>query len=344
VLSIGVAVTSAERYRMESAESGTDYDKAKVVADRDPSLLWLGLDILGAIGSVVGAVAKGREIFGRIHALREEAIGAKAAAEAKKAAGMTEGPVKEWETAAERLRTEGNKAAPGAGDRLKKEVEAGPSRRSSVEGEEALPETRRAGADYDAAKLDAAALANEYPGVVPMTQAEAHAAYFKAIEANPDIEHAVVQHTIATDMFVYIKGESREVATPAFFKKNWSFDRHFHPKGAKFPSIGAETAVAGAEAAEGSDIVAKNLRKTEMHKPGDLAGAKQAAQKSGQEVTEIIDWKDPKTGEMRTTRFGYNPRSDRPIWFEVVGTDIKGEYKSLAEAEAGISLHQSPQH
>jgi hypothetical protein len=37
---------------MANAESGTDYDKAKVVADRDPSLFWLAVDILGAVGSV----------------------------------------------------------------------------------------------------------------------------------------------------------------------------------------------------------------------------------------------------------------------------------------------------
>ena len=336
VLSVGAAVTAAQRYSMESAESGTDYDKAKVIADRDPDLLWLGLDILGALGAAVGAVAKGREIFGHLHALREEAISAKAAAAARKGAGMSEGAVKEWETAAERLRAEGNKAAPGAGDRLKKEVESGRSRRSSIDGDEAGPETSRYGAEHDAAKMDAAALANEFKGATPMTQEEATAAYFTAIKAKPDVEHAVVQHTVAKDMFVYLEGTSREVSTAPFLKKNWSFDRHFHPQGQKFPSIGAESAVGGAEAAEGGDIVAKNLRKTKLEKTGDLAGAKQEALRSGEAVTEVIDWIDPVSGEMRTTRFGYNPRSELPIWFEVPGSGLKGEYATLKEAGTAI--------
>jgi hypothetical protein len=338
VLSIGVAVTAAQRYSMESAESGTDFDKAKVIADRDPDLLWLGLDILGALGAVAGVVARGREIFGHIHALREEAIGAKAAAQARKAAGMSEGAAKEWETAAERLRAEGNKAAPGAGDRLKREVESGQSRHSGVE--EPEPPTVRP-AEYDAAKLDAAALADEFPGAKTATQADAEAAYFAAIKANPDIEHGLVQHGVATDMWVYVEGTSREVSTAPFLKRNWVFKRHHHPKGQKFPSVGAEAAV-GPEAAEGGGVLAKNLRKTEVTAKGDFAAAKQQALKSGEPVTEVIDWIDPLTKEMHTTRFGFNPRSETPFWFEIVGTEIRGEYKSLAHAEAGIKVWQAP--
>ena len=340
-LSIGLAVVAAQRYDMESAESGTDYDKAKVIADRDPDLLWLGLDILGVIGAAAGAVAKGREIFGHLHALREEAISAKAAAAAKKGAGMSEGAVKEWESAAERLRAEGNKAVPGAGgrpgagDRLKKEVEAGPSMRS---GDDVPPETWRPGADYDAVMLDLAAIANE--GKVPklMTREEASAAYFKAIDAKPEIEHGIVQHLDHKEHFVYLDGTSGEVWPAPILGSKWGFERHHHPRGQKFPSAGKESPAAGAEAAEGGDVVARNLRKTTVEKSGDLAMAKQQALKTGEPVTQLIDWKDPVTGEMRTTRFGFNPRSERPFWFEIPGTEIKADYKTLEEADAGIFL------
>ena len=338
ITSIGVAVTSAERYRMESAESGTDYDKAKVVADRDPSLIWLGLDILGALGSIAGAVAKGREVFGELLALRKEAMNAKEATAAKEAAGLTEGGVKEADAAAQRLRTEGNKAAPGAGDRLVKEVESGPSRQSGVAAEEAGSKSATGEAELAAAKSDAAALAGEFQTVTPLTRTEAREAYFAAIKANPNVEHAVIQHTVAQDMWVYIEGKAGEVVTPAFLKKNWSFDRHFHPKGAKFPSIGAEVPAAGATLAADADIVAKNLRKTELKVGGDLGAAKQEALRTGQPVTETIDWMDPATGHMQETSFGFDPSKERPIWFEIKGEGIRGDYKSLKEAEVGIGL------
>ncbi len=336
--SIGVAVTSAERYRMESAESGTDYDKAKVIADRDPSLIWLGLDILGALGAVAGVVAKGREVFGELLALRKEAMSAREATAAKEAAGLTEGAAKEGEAAVQRLRTEGNKAAPGAGDRLAKEVESGPSRQSGVAAEEAG--TKTAEADLAAAKRDAAALAGEFQTVTPLSKKEATDAYFAAIKANPNVEHAVVQHTVAKDMWVYVEGKVGEVVTPAFLKKNWAFDRHFHPKGAKFPSVGAEVPVAGATLGADADIVAKNLRKTELQVGGDLGAAKQEALRTGEAVTETIDWMDPATGHMHETTFGFDPAKERPIWFEIKGEGIRGDYKTLKEAEIGISLAQ----
>jgi len=130
------------------------------------------------------------------------------------------------------------------------------------------------------------------------------------------------------------------VVTPASLKKNWAFDRHFHPKGAKFPSVGAEVPAAGAKLAADADIVAKNLSKTELRVGGDLGAAKQEALRTGAAVTETIDWMDPATGHMRETSFGFDPRKERPFWFEIKGEGIRGDYKTLKEAEIGISLAQ----
>ena len=335
VLSVATAVTSAQRYEMEKAESGTDYDKAKVVADRDPSLLWLALDLIGA----VAGVAKAREIFGQLKALRDEALSAKAMMRAEQGAQAAS---KEFDAAMERLRAAGNEAAPEtrAGDRLKREVESASARRTSDPDADGGPATEREpatarGSDlvHDAAEADAAKLAGVLETINPMKQEEAFAAYATAFKENPYVEHGVIHHIYAQDAYYYIKGKAHEVVPPAFLK-NFTFERHFHPLGAKFPSVGVEELAKGKTIAADADALTRNLTETTVTKSGDFAAAKQTALKTGEPVTETIDWFEK--GEERTTRYGFDPRHEEPFWFEVPGTELKGRYKSLWWAEYEI--------
>src|SRR6188472_1143287 len=106
-----------------------------------------------------------------------------------------EGTAKKADAAVQRLRTEGNKAAPGAGDRLAKEVESGPSRQSGIEGEGAGPKSAAEEAELAAAKAYGAALDGEFQTVTPLTGDEVGKAYSATMQANPNVEHAVIRHT-----------------------------------------------------------------------------------------------------------------------------------------------------
>ncbi len=95
-------------------------------------------------------------------------------------------------------------------------------------------------------------------------------------------------------------------------------------------------AAEAATIAKDADIATKNLAKTTITEGGDFAAVKQASLNTKGPVTEVIDWMDAE-GNMRTTRYGYDPRSAKPFWFEIPGTELKGEYKSLPIARLGIS-------
>ena len=56
-LSTYFAVEHLRQYALDSAASGTDFDKARAVSNADPSLFWLAVDIVGAGLDIYGAAA-----------------------------------------------------------------------------------------------------------------------------------------------------------------------------------------------------------------------------------------------------------------------------------------------
>lgn len=56
VLSTGQAINSLSNYTMAQAEAGTDFDKARVISQEDPSLAWLALDLIAAALDLKAAV------------------------------------------------------------------------------------------------------------------------------------------------------------------------------------------------------------------------------------------------------------------------------------------------
>jgi len=61
-LSLYAAGSHLQRYLLDSAASGTDFDKARAISGADPSLFWLAVDIVGAIADVHAAAAAFRTL------------------------------------------------------------------------------------------------------------------------------------------------------------------------------------------------------------------------------------------------------------------------------------------
>jgi hypothetical protein len=101
-LSSYIAVEHLRQYMLDSAASGTDFDRARAVSSADPSLFWLALDIVGAVADIHGAMAAFRALRGIVH----EALALRAA-----------GP--EVEAAIEAAARRAEEMHPGLGDRVR---------------------------------------------------------------------------------------------------------------------------------------------------------------------------------------------------------------------------------
>ncbi|WP_137148769.1 hypothetical protein [Mycolicibacterium sp. CR10] len=129
-------------YRLESAASGTDYDKARAISEEEPSLFWLALDVVGAAIDLSAAA----KAFRAVVALRRTALAADALDEAALAT----------------LRREGNQIGadlarplPGLGDKLADDVakqrkafdeafdDAAKEANAAAQGEQATQRVRR---------------------------------------------------------------------------------------------------------------------------------------------------------------------------------------------------------
>jgi hypothetical protein len=75
-LSTYFAVEHLRQYELDSAASGTDFDKARAVSNADPSLFWLAVDIIGAGLDIHGAAAAFRALSSTVR----EALAARRAA------------------------------------------------------------------------------------------------------------------------------------------------------------------------------------------------------------------------------------------------------------------------
>ena len=63
-LSTAAAVVHAQEYMLEDAMAGSDVDKARAISQEDPSLFWLAVDIVGAVGDVGAGASAAAKILG----------------------------------------------------------------------------------------------------------------------------------------------------------------------------------------------------------------------------------------------------------------------------------------
>lgn len=122
-LSTYFAVEHLRQYALESAASGTDFDKARAVSNADPSLFWLAVDIIGAGLDIHGAAAAFHALSGTVR----EALAARRAA-------TTEEKIAQANAAIERAAQQAEELHPGHG--LREQVGQG-LRREAGAGREA---------------------------------------------------------------------------------------------------------------------------------------------------------------------------------------------------------------
>ena len=79
VISTWQALSALKDYQLAQAMNGTDPDKAKVISAEDPSLMWLALDIVGAIVDLKAAVGIFKNIAGSMRRVVVSGANAKAA-------------------------------------------------------------------------------------------------------------------------------------------------------------------------------------------------------------------------------------------------------------------------
>jgi hypothetical protein len=96
------AVDHLRQYMLDSAASGTDFDRARAISSADPSLFWLALDIVGAVADIHGAMSAFRALSGAVR----ETLALRAA-----------GP--EVEAAIEAAARRAEDMHPGLGDRVR---------------------------------------------------------------------------------------------------------------------------------------------------------------------------------------------------------------------------------
>lgn len=265
-------------------------------------------------------------------ALREEALTAKAmklTAESKKIAVDAE----QYNHALSQLEAAGNEAKAGAGPKLKAEVEQydGGSR------------TRRG----SAADLDGE---GDGPPTVPrpdvgaanagkgMSRAEAVGEYFTRIQANPDMEYGLVQHQVTRE-FRVVSGGADKVTIPAEFGDGWAFVRHYHPN--LEAEAAAGKALGGVVQDTKAGVFGARLPSVGTpNNPGDLIGSMVESMGRGKKpVSETLDWFEPASNRMRTTKFGYNPESTAPFWIEVPdrsGKTLRGQFETAGKAKAWL--------
>ncbi len=85
------AAEHIQQYSLESAASGTDFDKARAVSGADPSLFWLALDIVGAILDINAAA----EAFSELVLTVREAVALRRAAQTAEEIARAEARVEE---------------------------------------------------------------------------------------------------------------------------------------------------------------------------------------------------------------------------------------------------------
>jgi hypothetical protein len=348
MLQVAMAYRAYDKYRLDAALAGTDYDNAKALSQEQPDLFWLALDLIGAAASLGGGAAKVSALFKELSALREEALIAKAVKMANATKDL-EGSAAASEQAAAKLEARGEQAVLGTGKKLRAEVDkADPSRvrsSSSVDDEPPTHRNPNVGHDPDAEPptvpnpdVAAAKLGNG------LSRSEAVGQYFTAINANPDREYGLIQHEV-TKQFRVVTGQMDEVTIPGTYGEGWHFVRHYHPNLATNPEIDffgpiAQDSKQGVFGARIPSIGGLEER-------GDLLGAMNASNmRRGKFVSETIDWWDPLGNRMRSTKFGYTPGAQRPFWIEMpLGpSDVakRQTFETLALAKAWVSIQQLP--
>lgn len=100
-IGVGMTISGLQEYMIQSAVSGTDFDRARAISQEEPSLFWMAFEIVGAIADVHGAVKAFRSLVG----MRRAAL-----------IGESE--------AAKALVAEGNRLGKQLGDRIAAEVAA----------------------------------------------------------------------------------------------------------------------------------------------------------------------------------------------------------------------------
>ena len=109
ILGAAVAYHDLQDYMVESAASGTDFDKARAISQEDPSLFWLAVELVGTVLDLGAAVKGFRTVSGLRRAViaGEEGAAAALATEAGKfGPGVAERAVREAEAAREAVMTQ----------------------------------------------------------------------------------------------------------------------------------------------------------------------------------------------------------------------------------------------
>jgi hypothetical protein len=323
VLQVAVAYKAYKDYELGSAEAATDYENAQSLSQEAPDLFWLALDMIGAAASVAGGAKAVSSLFKQVAALKEEALTAKAVKMAGASKGLP-GAAEDFDRVMAELKATGDKASPGAGERLAKDVDQDPgaarTRKSSAADPDADPPTVR--------KPEAGA-ANQGLGV---SRAEAVGQYFTEIQANPDREYGLIQHAV-TKQFRVVIGGLDHVNIPGEFGEGWHFVRHYHPNIETNPITGVLGPIA--QDSKKGVLGARLPSVGSKRSYGDMLASRMTSQaRGGAKVSETLDWFDPATNRMRTTRFGYNPDIAAPYWIEVVQGkgQIRREFANLTEA------------
>ncbi len=81
------AIQHYQEYQLQSAMNQSDFDKAKVISQQEPSLFWLAMDIIGAIGDIGAAAGVLMKAFRALAPLIDTLKAAKTEEEAQKALG-----------------------------------------------------------------------------------------------------------------------------------------------------------------------------------------------------------------------------------------------------------------
>jgi hypothetical protein len=100
-----------QRYQLDAAASGTDFDKARALSMADPSLFWLAAVILGA----------GLDLFDALQAFRVLRQTVRSAVQARRVAA----DAGEIGARLDEITEYGNNLSPGLGDQIRARVEAG---------------------------------------------------------------------------------------------------------------------------------------------------------------------------------------------------------------------------
>jgi hypothetical protein len=349
-LQLAMAYRAYQTYSLEKAAAGTDFERARALSLEEPSLFWLALDMVGAALAVPGGVKNAAKLFRQVSLLREEALTAKAVKLATEAKAIAAGSEQQYKNALTRLEAAGNEAKPGAGQRVRQEVENNASsqtRGSSATDPDADPPAVR-NPDAEPPTLrnpNGPPPPNEGGGY---SRTEAISQYFTEIQLNADREYGLIQHQGSRQFRVIFGGMDR-VTIPEKFGERWAFVRHYHPNleydaagvlapvvdtktsvfGARFPSVGF-----GQGKAPG-DLIASGFAAWEK----ELRNPLMPSGKRPMPVSETLDWFDAKNNRMRTSRFGYVPDSPTPFWLEVPNDAdkiMKREFKTLGDAQLWI--------